>query len=132
MTANTTFGVMLVALSVALVSLHRRAHAAAASAGDAATLTFSEAQLRRRTQASGLIGILGVAIAAYSIVPRQPAYMVAYLVTLAVALIWMVWLACVDWWATRVHYRRLQQQQWEAQARLAGELYRAATDEDAG
>lgn len=114
----------LLALSGALIDAHRRAwHAAQSSAelSDSAR-RYARAQYRRRMQASGMIGVLGVLIGIWPVVPRQPAALMFYLGALLTGWAWIMFLAMLDFFATRHHYRRLRSEQMAAHLELVLEM----------
>jgi hypothetical protein len=82
-------------------------------------------QYRRRSQASGIIGLLGAAIGARPLVPREPWPMLLYLIFLAGACLLIMLLAALDAWATRQYYARMRSEQLTAQIKLARELAKA-------
>jgi hypothetical protein len=82
-------------------------------------------------QASGIIGLLGAAIGAGSLIPRRPWPLALYVLFLAGACFSIMLLAAIDAWATRQHYARLRSQQLTAQIRLARELSAAQNKSDA-
>ena len=85
---------------------------------------FARSQYRRRTQASGIIGVLGAAIGIRAAGAARPWPMVFYLASLAGAC------ACASCaggdrcWATRQNFARLRSEQLAAQVKLARELSR--------
>jgi len=87
---------------------------------------FAASQYRRRMQASGMIGLIGVGIGVWPIVPRQPGPMAFYVAVLVAACGWIMLLALADFWATRQYFARLRNEQLTAQLKLAIEM-RAAT-----
>lgn len=80
---------------------------------------FRRSQARRRTLASTLIGLLGLAIIARSGVPATPWPMTFYLFGLTIGALWVLGLGLMDMIASR----RLRDDQ--AMQRLAEELARA-------
>jgi hypothetical protein len=116
----------LIGLSGLLLDMHRRSWRAARQ--DALMSDrdrrFALAQYRRRTQASGIIGLIGAAIGAGPLVPQKPWPMVLYVATLGVACVWIVLLAALDAWAIRQNFARLRGEQIAAQVKLARDLSR--------
>src|SRR3990170_7962980 len=110
MTTIFAISLVLLGLSGVLIDSHRRSWRAALQAADLMERDrrFARSQFRRRTQASGIIGVLGVAIGIGPLVPRRPGPMAFYLATLVMACGCIVLLALLDAWATRQHFRRLQ------------------------
>jgi hypothetical protein len=125
----TTYAISLVLLGLSgfLLDSHRRSWRIAQQD---ATLSDSErryclSQFRRRSQASGIIGLLGAAIGAHPLVPREPWPMLLYVMLLASACLSIMFLAALDAWATRQYYARLRSEQLTAQIRLARDLAKA-------
>jgi hypothetical protein len=85
---------------------------------------YAQAQYRRRSQASAIIGLLGAAIGLEPLVPLQPWPMLIYVASLAAACGGIMILAAIDAWATRENYTRLRSEQLAAQLKLAQELKR--------
>jgi hypothetical protein len=117
---------VLIGLSGLMLDMHRRTWRAA---HDDASLTerdrrFAQAQYRRRTQASSIIGVLGAAIGIEPLVPLRPWPLLIYVVSLAGACGCILVLAMLDVWATRQNYARLRSEQLAAQVKLAQEINR--------
>jgi hypothetical protein len=120
---------LLIGLSGVLLDMHRRSWRAAEedttlSQGD---LRFARAQYRRRTQASGIIGVLGAAIGVGPLVPAAPWPMAIYVASLGGACACIMLLAGLDLWATRMNYERLRSEQLAAEVKLAREIVRDDT-----
>jgi peptidoglycan/LPS O-acetylase OafA/YrhL len=120
---------LLLALSGLLLDLHRRSWRAVQqiepmSPGD---LRFARSQYRRRTQASGTIGVLGAVLGVYPLVPRAPLPFTLYLVAITLACMAIMLLAALDAWATRQNFLRLRGEQVASQVKLARELGREQT-----
>ena len=75
-----------------------------------------------RGMASGLIGLLGIAIAIRPLVPIRPVPVTIYLCTLFLACALIIFLAVFDAFATGLYYQRLRSNQQTAQIKLAREL----------
>lgn len=73
-------------------------------------------------QASGIIGVLGVAIGCRPLVPHDPVWLLLYVMSLLGACLAITVLACLDAWATRQHYARLRSEHVAAQVKLVREL----------
>jgi hypothetical protein len=114
----------LLALSGVLIDSHRRSWRTARDNDDlsARDRRYARSQHRRRMQASGIIGLLGVGIGVYPLVPREPGPMALYLASLVSACGCIMLLALLDAWATRQHYRRLMGDRLSAEIKLATEL----------
>jgi hypothetical protein len=124
MVAIYATSLVLMGLSGLMLDMHRRSWRAAQQD---VTLTdrdrrYAQAQYRRRTQASAIIGVLGAAIGMEPLVPLQPWPMVLYVASLALACGGIMLLAAIDVWATRQNYTRLRSEQLTAQVKLAREL----------
>jgi hypothetical protein len=124
MLTTSAISLVLIGLSGALLDSHRRSWR---SAREDPTLSDSErryslSQFRRRSQASGIIGLLGAAIGVRPLVPREPWPILVYLMFLTGACLSIMLLASLDAWATRQYYARLRSEQLTAQIRLAREL----------
>jgi hypothetical protein len=117
---------VLIGLSGLMLDLHRRSWRAAQQDGSLSDRErrFAQAQYRRRTQASAIIGVLGAAIGMEPLVPLRPWPMALYVASLAGACVCIMLLAALDAWATRQHYARLRDEQLAAQLKLARELKR--------
>jgi hypothetical protein len=116
----------LLALSGVLLDMHRHSWNVAKQNGSLSDsdLRFARAQYRRRTQASGIIGAIGVAIALWPLVPPQPWPYLVYTASLAGACLCIMLLAAIDAWATRQNFARLRSEQLAAQVKLVQELRR--------
>ncbi len=115
---------VLIGLSGFLLDSHRRSWLSA-QADDKLSerdLRFARAQYLRRRQASGIIGLLGVAIGVGPLVPHEPWPMVLYVAAMGGACACMMLLAALDVFATRHHLARLRSEQLAAQIKLAREL----------
>lgn len=126
MLAIFAISLVLIGLSGLLLDMHRRSWRAAQSD---ASLTerdrrFAQAQFRRRSQASAIIGALGAAIGIEPLIPLRPWPLVIYVASLAGACVCIMLLAALDAWASRQNYMRLRNEQLAAQVKLARELTR--------
>jgi hypothetical protein len=128
------FSLALLGLSGMLIDSHRRSWRLASAANDlsAPTVRFALRQYRRRMQASGTIGLIGLAIGIGPLVPRRPGPMALYVAVLVAACAWMMLLALVDLWATRRFFRQLRGEHQSAQRKLLTEFrsVREAADGD--
>ena len=116
--------ILLIGLSGVLLDSHRRSWLAAQSDDKLSErdLRFARAQYSRRRQASGIIGLLGVAVGVGPLVPHEPWPMVLYVAAMAGACACMMVLAALDVFATRHNLARLQSEHLAAQIKLAREL----------
>jgi hypothetical protein len=115
---------LLLGLSGFLLDSHRRSWRAAQADEQLSEkdLRFARAQYLRRRQASGIIGLLGVAIGVGPLVPPEPWSMLLYVAAMAAACGCMLVLAALDMWATRQNLARLRAEQLAAQMKLVREL----------
>lgn len=120
---------ILIGLSGVLLDSHRRTWRAARENPELSNhqRRFARAQYRRRMQASGIIGLIGLGIGVEPLVPREPWPMAFYLASLIGACACIMLLALLDAWATRQHFRRLQGDKFAEDLRRTKELRRAAT-----
>lgn len=118
------FSLLLLALSVALLVMHRRSWLAVRDSANSQKheKRYALAQYRRRMQASGMIAVVGIAIGMGPLVPQRPGSYTLYLGALLVACLGLVLLAGLDLWATRQHYRRMRSEQMTEQIKSAMEL----------
>jgi hypothetical protein len=124
MVATSVFSLLLIGLSGVMLDLHRRKwrkaeHDMSLSASER---RYALSQFRRRTQASGIIGVLGVAIAIGPLIPHRPWPLALYLAALVGPCLAIVLLAAIDAWATRQYFARLHSQHLATQAKLAMDL----------
>jgi len=96
---------------------------------------FRERQFRRRMQASGLLGVLGLALLVGAVlmrIPLSPGFLTLYWCGVMALVVWMALLAAVDVWATKYHYGRAraawaaERSRLEADARRLRELHRGS------
>jgi putative copper export protein len=125
------FGALLILLAGTLIVSHWRSWR---RVRDDAALSeverrFAWRQCRRRTQASAMIGIVGLAMSIYQLVPPDEVLVTVYLGGLLVVVLWIMLLAIGDVIETKSHFGRIRREQRSAQARLAAELenHREAT-----
>jgi hypothetical protein len=116
---------LLMVLSGLMLDMHRRSWRVAQadprlSEGD---LRFARSQYRRRTQASGIIGV-------GPLVPPEPWPMMLYVASLAGACLCIVLLAALDAWASQQNFARLRSEQLAAQIKMARELQRTQKTND--
>jgi hypothetical protein len=126
MVAIYATSLVLIGLSGLLLDMHRRSWRAAQQD---ASLTdrdrrFAQAQFRRRSQASAIIGVLGAGIGIEPLIPLRPWPLVIYVASLTGACACIMLLAALDAWASRQNYTRLRNEQLAAQVKLARELTR--------
>ncbi len=131
MIAAFVISLSLLGISGLLIDSHRRAWR---DARDSAKLLerdrrFARAMYLRRMPASATIGLLGAGIAVGPLIPREPLPMAMYLATLLAACAWIMLMAMLDMWMTRLHYQRLRTEHLAKQLDLAIEM--AAMSESA-
>jgi hypothetical protein len=120
------FGTLLILLAATLIVSHWRSWKRVredATLGDAER-HFSWRQCRRRTQASAMIGLVGIAMCIYQLVPPDEVLVMVYLGGLILVVMWIMLLAIGDAIETKSHFGRLRREHRRAQARLAAELER--------
>ena len=127
MFATYIASLVLVGLSGMLIDSHRRSWHAARNNDQLAghERRFARSQYFRRVQASGVIGIIGLAIGVKPLIPLEPLSMAFYLASLIGACICIMLLAMLDIWATRQHHRRLTHDRLAAELQLVAKLRRA-------
>ncbi len=119
---------ILVGLSGVLIDSHRRSWRAARTNAELSDheRRFARAQYYRRMQASGIIGVVGLAIGVKPLVPLEPLPLAIYLASLIGACACIMLLALLDVWATRQHHLRLYDDRLAEELRQAIQLRRAA------
>jgi hypothetical protein len=124
MIATYVASLLLIGLSGVLLDLHRRSWRAARQieSTSPADLRFARSQHRRRTQASGTIGVLGAVLGVYPLVPRAPLPFTLYLLAISLACMAIMLLAALDAWATRQNFLRMRSEQLTREIKLAREL----------
>lgn len=129
MVGTFVLSLILLGLSGFLLDTHRRSWRAAEQDASLAPSErrYALSQYRRRMQASGIIGVLGVAIGCRSMVPHDPVWLMLYLVSLLGASLAITVLAGMDAWATRQHFARLRSENLATQTKLVRELQGKAT-----
>jgi hypothetical protein len=126
MFATYVFSLLLIGLSGVLLDLHRRSWRAAQQIESISPpdLRFARSQFRRRTQASGTIGVLGAVLGVYPLVPRAPLPFTLYLMAITLACMAIMLLAALDAWATRQNFLRMRSEQLATEIKLARDLGR--------
>ena len=104
MAAAIDFGYALIALSAVLLALHWQRWRETRGFADAAAAEriFARLQLQRRSVASGLIGVVGAALASVDCVPKNPQAATAYLFGLLIAATVIMGIAILDLRAVRL------------------------------
>jgi hypothetical protein len=124
MVVTSIFSLFLIGLSGYMLDMHRHKwrEADRNASLPASERRYALTQYRRRMQASGIIGALGMAIMIGPLVPHRPWPFAVYLASLAGSCLAIVLLAALDAWATRQHFARLQSEHLATQAKLAMKL----------
>ena len=123
-------GLLLILAAACFVRWHVRAWralAARARGMDPAELDFRRRQLRRRTQTSGMLGLVGIAmlVGRLLIVWRaHPTLILLFWGGVVLLVLWLGLLAVADMVATRYYFGRLRQSYLVEQARLRAQLRR--------
>ncbi len=131
------FPLALLGLSATLLALHiRKWHALGTDLANKDQQSFHRLQLRRRIQASAMIGLLGVAIAVGMAIPWQrwplmtsrgsqlPLAFAGYWLLVILVTFWIVALALADLTHSRSHIRQLTRQHQIKRAELEAQLQR--------
>ena len=105
MIATSLLSLVLLALAGALLDAHRRdwRHADTAEQDDDGR-RFARSRYRRRRLASGLIAVLGVLVAVWPVVPREPTPVLVYLAALSSLALTLIGFAASDAWASGAYY----------------------------
>lgn len=128
MLENIIVPLLLIGLSGLLLDSHRRSWRAARQNEKLSDRDrrFARSQYFRRTQASGIIGLIGAGLGVRPLVPDEPLPFLIYLAALVGGCACMMLLALLDVWATRQNFRRIRNEQ------LAGEVTLAMERRSAG
>jgi hypothetical protein len=123
------FSLALLGLSGLLLDQHRRSWRNVENDPKLPAIErrYALSQYRRRMQASGIIGLVGVAVGVGPMVPHRPWPMAFYLAFVAGSCLAIVVLAALDAWATRQHFARLRTQTMAEQLKLVRELRQRAS-----
>jgi len=125
------FGLLLIGLSAFLLAAHWQLWRESVPHGheDQRARDYLVRTARRRTVASSLVGIIGMALMAYETVPRTPLSITAYLFSLVLLTCWTLWLACLDLFASR-RFQADQQLDQIAEHLRQAELESSQSDSD--
>jgi hypothetical protein len=126
MIGTYVISLLLIGLSGVLLDMHRRSWRSAEQDAslEPSNRRFARSQYRRRSQASGIIGLLGAAIGLGPLVPHEPLPITLYLVAISASCMGIMVLAAIDAWATRQYFARLRGEHLAAQVKLVRELRR--------
>ncbi len=133
MWAVIILSVVLLVIVALLVYTHVRTwRAAQDEVSDADDLDYYRRQFRRRMQASTMLGIVAVAMAAGVAIPHKemPSLFVFYWCGVIVLVVWIGLLAAADMLATRFHISRSMGGRHVEHAQLQAELRRHRADQD--
>jgi hypothetical protein len=104
--STTVFAVLLVALSLVMLAWHWAAWRKADHGGlSERDQQFARRQFRRRTQASGMLGAIGLLMLTTQFVEEWTMALALWLAILC-GVAWLILMATVDWWSTRTFYGR--------------------------
>jgi hypothetical protein len=104
--STVIFGTLLVVLSLVLLAIHWTAWRKSDHGGlGEREQQFALRQFRRRTQASGMLGAIGLLMLTTQWVEEDSMKAALWLATLC-AVLWVAAMALIDWWATRTYYGR--------------------------
>lgn len=100
------FSTLLVILSLALLATHWAAWRKSDHGGlSEREQKFTRRQFRRRTQASGMLGTIGLLMLS-SLWVEDVRIRALFWLGLLCAVLWVVMMALIDWWSTRTFYGR--------------------------
>lgn len=118
------FSLMLMAISVGLLWLHRRSWIAARQRDlDSEALEFARRQYRRRVQTSGLMVFIALVMLG-SLWVRRPLLVLLLWGGVALLVLWTCILATADWLHTKWYYARLRDDNVAQRAALEAEMRR--------
>lgn len=101
-----TFATLLVMLSLVLLAVHWFAWRKADHGGlGQREQDYARRQFRRRTQASGMLGAIGLLMLSTQWVDDEKMWAVLWLAILC-AVFWVILIALIDWWSTRAFFGR--------------------------
>ncbi len=123
--STTALGFALLIASGVLMGLHWRGWQAAQATDMEAEeeRRFAWRQFRRRMQASGMIGLVGLGMLLGQFL-RAPLMIVFFWTAIMLLLVWVVLLALVDALATRQHYGQVRRRNLSDHARAQADLRR--------
>ena len=122
---TTLFAILLIIASVALVRWHRRVWQAAKESGaEAAEKEFLHRQCRRRMQASGMIGVIGLGMFIGQFLDRWPLVKLFHWSGVLLLVLWMLLLATADLIVARQHFGRIRRDHLLDEMRYQVELHR--------
>ncbi len=132
MWSSIAFGAFLLAFAGFMIMRHRAAWRLAQEEDlDEPDLDFLRRQFRRRMQASGMIGLVGVAVIVGIWVTHTVTAAIYWSVVILIVL-WIGMLAVSDLINTRYYYGQLAQKHVEEHARLTAELHRIKSRDSNG
>jgi hypothetical protein len=130
---SALFSLMLLFVSAVLMLAHWRGwNAVRQQALPQEEYDYRRRQCRRRMQASGMIGIVGIALFLGETFIRwfnDPVVTAVFWAAVVLVTVWMALLALVDIWATKRYVNRAFQDDLLDQTKLQAELYRVSEEE---
>lgn len=135
MWSSIFFGVFLIALSVCLLVSHAKSWRTLREEEDnERAIDFYGRQFRRRMQASGMLGIVGVAMIVGIWIDAQNDTILSVIFWCVVLLIvaWIGVLAVADWISSRFYFEQVRADQETEHAALKAELDRIRSREGNG
>jgi hypothetical protein len=125
---SALFSVLLLAVSSVLMLMNWRSWKSFQCAEQLETEhDYRRRQFRRRMQASGMIGVIGIALFMGDTLIAwfdDPVVTVLFWCLVVIITLWIILLAMVDIWATRRYLDRICEDNLMEQTRLHAELYR--------
>ena len=120
-------GLLLLAAAAGLIASHVRTwHRARGNELESVEQDYRRRQYRRRLQASGMIGLVGILLPLGTLIPLQlhPSLFVFFWFGVMLLTVWIMLLALGDMFSTRNFARRAQRENLVRQAKLRAELSR--------
>lgn len=103
---SSLLSLVLLVLAGVLLDAHRRDRRLADRPEETAVgRRFARSRFRRRMIASAMIAVLGVLVAVWPAVPREPTPVLTYLAALCLLALTLIGFAVTDAWASGAHYR---------------------------
>ena len=104
--STSIFALLLVVLSLVMLAFHWAAWRKADHGGlSERDQQFARRQFRRRTQASGMLGAIGLLMLTTQFVEERTMALALWLAILC-GVGWLILMALIDWWSTRAFYGR--------------------------
>ena len=126
---TSLFALVLIVASVFLVRWHWQVWKASQDSDEEqGEKDFLHRQSRRRVQASGMIGVIGLGMFIGQFLDRWPLLKVFHWAGVFVLVLWMLLLAVADLIVTRQHYGRIRRDHLMDEIRYQSELRRRSQD----